>query len=207
MILFGASGHAKVILDILNSGTNTEVSYILDDNPAITELAGFKVHHDIDRNILQEIKTIIAIGDNRIRKHIFLKYKVKLSEALIHKKAVVSDSAIVSNGSVVMAGAVINHSANIGENSIINSNAVIEHDVSIANFAHVSPGAIITGGVQIGEGTHIGAGVSVIPGVKIGKWVTVGAGAVIIKDVPDYAVVVGNPGNIIKYNKTKDDKR
>ena len=50
----------------------------------------------------------------------------------------------------------------------------------------------------MGEGTHIGAGATIIPNLKIGKWATIGAGAVVIKDVPDYAVVVGNPGRIIK---------
>ncbi|WP_299153985.1 acetyltransferase [uncultured Christiangramia sp.] len=201
MILFGASGHAKVILDIINSGTGDTVDYILDDNSEIFDLAGFEINHTVDRNILQKIDTIVAIGDNKIRKHICLKYKIKLHQALIHKTATVSKAAIVSKGSVVMAGAVISHSANVGENSIINSNAIIEHDVSIAKFAHVSPGAIVTGAVSIGEGSHIGAGASIIPGISIGKWVTIGAGAVVLKDIPDYAVVVGNPGRIIKYNK------
>ncbi|MFV8281327.1 acetyltransferase [Christiangramia marina] len=201
MILFGASGHAKVILDIINSGTGDTVDYILDDNSEIFELAGFEIDHTVDRNILQKIDTIVAIGDNKIRKHICLKYRIKLHQALIHKTATVSKAAFVSKGSVVMAGAVISHSANVGENSIINSNAIIEHDVSIAKFAHVSPGAIVTGAVSIGEGSHIGAGASIIPGISIGKWVTIGAGAVVLKDIPDYAVVVGNPGRIIKYNK------
>jgi len=201
MILFGASGHAKVILDIINSGTGDTVDYILDDNSEIFDLAGFEINHTVDRNILKKIDTIVAIGDNKIRKHICLKYKIKLHQALIHKTATVSKAAIVSKGSVVMAGAVISHSANVGENSIINSNAIIEHDVSIAKFAHVSPGAIVTGAVSIGEGSHIGAGASIIPGISIGKWVTIGAGAVVLKDIPDYAVVVGNPGRIIKYNK------
>jgi len=201
MILFGASGHAKVILDIINSGTGDTVDYILDDNSEIYDLAGFEIDHQVDRSILQKINTIVAIGDNKIRKNICLKYNIKLNRALIHKTAIISKDATVLNGSVIMAGAVINHSAKIGENSIINSNAIIEHDVSIAKFAHISPGAIVTGAVSIGEGSHIGAGASIIPGISIGKWVTIGAGAVILNDVPDYAVVVGNPGRIIKYNK------
>ena len=53
---------------------------------------------------------------------------------------------------------------------------------------------------MVGEGAHVGIGACVIQDIKIGKWATIGAGAVIIDDVPDYAVVVGNPGKIIKYN-------
>ena len=68
------------------------------------------------------------------------------------------------------------------------------------DFVHVIPNAALAGGVQVGEGSHIGISAYVSPGKKIGKWVTVGAGTVIINDIPDYAVVVGNPGRIIKYN-------
>jgi len=53
----------------------------------------------------------------------------------------------------------------------------------------------------VGEGTHIGIGATVIQGIKIGKWATIGAGAVVIRDVPDYAVVVGNPARIIRHNE------
>jgi acetyltransferase EpsM len=56
----------------------------------------------------------------------------------------------------------------------------------------------------VGEGSNIGIGASVIQGVSIGKWVVVGAGTVIIDDIPDYAVVVGIPGKIIKFNKRND---
>ena len=58
----------------------------------------------------------------------------------------------------------------------------------------------MAGNVAVGEGTQIGIGAAVIQGVTIGKWATIGAGAVIIEDVPDFAVVVGNPGRVIKMN-------
>ncbi len=58
--------------------------------------------------------------------------------------------------------------------------------------------------MEVGEGTHVGIGACVIQGIKIGKWATIGAGAVIIKDVPDGAVVVGNPAKIIKMNNLQE---
>ena len=81
----------------------------------------------------------------------------------------------------------------------------MEHDVQIEDFVHISPGSVITGGIKIGEGTQVGAGATVIPGITIGKWVTIGAGAVVINDIPDFAVVVGNPAKIIKFNKTNNE--
>lgn len=98
-----------------------------------------------------------------------------------------------------MMNALINASVTIGMHCIINSGAIVEHDCKIADFVHICPGAKLAGGVEIGEGTMVGLGSNVIQGIKIGKWVTIGAGAVIIQDIPDYAVVVGNPGKIIKY--------
>ena len=69
----------------------------------------------------------------------------------------------------------------------------------------MAPRASLAGSVAIGEGTHIGIGASIIQGVTIGKWATIGAGAVIIRDVPDFAVVVGNPGRILKYNSKENE--
>ena len=75
-----------------------------------------------------------------------------------------------------------------------------EHYYIINNFVHISSNVAIGGNVIINEGAHIGIGASVIQGIEIGKWVTVGAGTVVIEDIPDYAIVLGCPGKIIKYN-------
>jgi acetyltransferase EpsM len=70
----------------------------------------------------------------------------------------------------------------------------------LADYVRISPNSALAVSVSVGEGTHIGIGACVIQGIKIGKWTIIGAGAVIINDIPDNAVVVGNPGKIIKYN-------
>ena len=70
----------------------------------------------------------------------------------------------------------------------------------VEDFAHIAPKVALCGGVKVGEGALLGVGVVVIPGIKIGKWSIIGAGSVVTKDVPDYAVVVGNPARILKYN-------
>lgn len=62
----------------------------------------------------------------------------------------------------------------------------------------------LAGNVIVGEGTHLGIGACVIQGIRIGKWCTIGAGTVIIKDIPDGATVVGNPGKIIKIKDVSD---
>jgi acetyltransferase EpsM len=71
----------------------------------------------------------------------------------------------------------------------------------VADFVHISPNAALAGNVKVGEGTQVGIGACVMQNITIGKWATIGAGAVIIRDVPDYAVVVGNPGRIVRMNQ------
>lgn len=196
--LFGASGHAKVVLDILFSN-NVKVEAILDDNPKVSHLSTIPVIHADQFQFNDNQEFIISIGNNVIRKKIVEKNNFKYYLA-IHSDTTVSKFAIIEEGTVVMPQAVINSDAKIGKHCIVNSRSVIEHDCVLQDYVHISPNASLAGNVFVGEGSQIGIGASVIQGIKIGKWVTIGAGAVIINDVPDYAVVVGNPGKIIKIN-------
>ena len=198
MIIYGASGHGKVIYDILKS-QNIKPEYILDDNPEITEFMGYKVVHDHSENILK-IPGILAIGVNTVRKLVARRYTGVIAKAVSHSSSIISENVEMGDGTVVMPGAIVNADTKIGRHCIINSGAVVEHDVRLEDFVHISPNAVVTGNVEIGEGSQVGAGASVIPGMKIGRWVSIGAGAVIIEDIPDFAVVVGNPGKIIKYS-------
>lgn len=195
--LYGASGHGKVVLDILKSN-NTTVDYIIDDNPKSNKILDVAVVNSKEITDLDNKRMIVSIGNNMIRKKIVGKLQTKFVTA-IHHKAVVSSYSKINEGTVIMAGAIINAAATIGKHCIVNTGAIVEHDCVIKDFVHISPNASLAGDVKIGEGTQIGIGASIIQGIKIGKWSIIGAGAVIIKDVPDYAVVVGNPGKIIKY--------
>lgn len=195
MIVFGASGHCKVILDILMSN-NIIVDKILDDHPIVKEIYGISVLRS-DECVIANQNAIIAIGSNSVRKLIAEKHNFKYDIA-IHPKSSVSRKSKIGEGTVVMANANINSDALVGRHCIINTGSVVEHDSKIGDYVHISPNAALAGNVEIGEGTHIGIGSTIIQGIKIGKWCTIGAGAVIIRDVPDFCTVVGNPGKIIK---------
>ena len=200
--LYGASGHGKVIIDILNV-CGIKIKAVIDDNPKTEKILGITIVNaaDFDKTLFGKI--IISIGNNRIRKIVSQKIEADFVKA-IHPLAIISSFSQIGNGTVVMAGAIINPDVVIGKHCIINTGAIIEHDNTIEDFVHVCPGVSLAGNVSIGEGTQIGIGATVIQGVKIGKWVTVGAGAVILKDIPDYGVVTGNPGKMMKYNKENE---
>lgn len=195
--IYGASGHAKVIIDCIQSNPCWELAYLFDDNPNLENLQNRKIFQP-EVTKMQAFPLLIGIGENLVRKKIAKKLDTLIAQALIHTRAIISPTCLIGKGSVVMPGAIINADTEVGEHSIINSGAIVEHDCYLDNFVHISPQAALAGDVYVGEGSHIGIGAQVIQGVKIGKWCTIGAGAVIIKDVPDGATVVGNPGRIIK---------
>lgn len=197
--LFGASGHGKVIKDLIKN-TNNGVAVFIDDNPAYAKIHDSLVLKSEYINDYKNYSFIISIGNNKIRKKISKKINVNFTK-IIHRSAIISPYASIAEGSVVMAGAIINSDVSVKKHCIINTNAVIEHDCTLDNFVHISPNAVLAGNVKVGEGTHVGLGASIIPNIIVGKWVTIGAGAVVIKNIPDYAVVVGNPGKVIKFNK------
>lgn len=199
MILFGASGHAKVIIEIAES-IGVKVDRLFDDNDTIKTLLNYQVYHSsLISNFLKE-QFIITIGNNRIRKEISSRYCFKYSKALVHPKSCLSKRSIIDEGSVIMGNSIINCDTRIGKHVIVNTSSSIDHDCIISDFVHISPNATLSGGIEVGEGVHIGAAASIIPNIKIGSWSVIGAGSVIIRDVPDNAVVVGNPGRIVKYN-------
>ena len=193
MYLYGASGHGKVIKEILES-QGRAVDGFVDDNPEISELSGLPVRHSMEG--VEEV--IVSIGVNKTRKKVVEKLNCRIADAAIHDKAVVSPSAQVGEGSVVMAGAIINADAQIGRHCIVNTGASIDHECQLDDYVHVSPHATLCGNVAIGEGTWIGAGSVVIQGIRIGRWAMIAAGSVVTKDIPDGCLAAGNRCKIIK---------
>lgn len=201
IFLYGASGHAKVICEILES-QHRILHGLIDDNPLVTSLLDYPVYNNIQQAaVAADDQFIISIGNNRIRKTVAAKLNGSQFATAIHSSAIISPRAAVGEGTVVMPNVSVNVHSNIGRHVILNTNCSIDHDCVIEDFVHISPNAALAGGVKVGEGTQVGIGACVMQNVTIGKWATVGAGAAIIRDVPDYAVVVGNPGRVIKMNQ------
>lgn len=191
MLFYGASGHAKVVIDswLLAGGS---VAGVFDDDETKKEILSFALSGKYDPTRHKEIPLVISIGLNSVRRKISLLVQHQFGN-VIHPKAILSEFIALGEGIVVMGGAVINADVSIANHVIVNTGAVVDHDCNLGDFVHVAPGATLCGGVTVGEGTLIGAGATVLPGRKIGKWVTVGAGAVVTKDIPDQLRVAGNP--------------
>lgn len=196
MNLYGAGGHAKVIIDILKS-QGKEINAIFDEDENIQELLGFRV---LNPKVIAS-PIIISIGNNKKRKRIVDKINVEYGVA-IHTSSIISKTATIGLGTVVMQGAIIQTGTTIGRHCIVNTGATVDHCCELQDFVHISPNATLCGDVFIGEGTLIGAGSVVLPNIRIGKWSIIGAGSVVTKNIPDNVVAYGNYCKIIR--KLKD---
>ena len=107
----------------------------------------------------------------------------------------------VGTGNYLQEAVILQADVSIGDNSSIHMGAVVGHESTIGHSVFVAHAASISGCCEIGDGTFIGTNATILPRVKIGKWATVGAGAVVTKDVPDRAVIVGNPARIIRFSE------
>ena len=200
VIIIGASGHGKVVADIILCAGDLVLGFLDDNRRPGDSHIGFPILGRVeDYKNYPEAWFVIAIGNASVR--------VKISAALegvrwytaVHPAAVVSPlETSIGEGSVVMAGAVVNPSAQIGRHCIINSGSVVEHDNRISDFVHVSVGAKLAGSVTIGRRTWVGIGAVVSNGLKICAGCTIGAGCVVVRDIQFPGNYVGVPARKIK---------
>lgn len=198
MLLYGASGHAKVLVSILRAARQ-EVSAIFDDDLDKKDLGTIPVIGSYDPNHQPAAPLIIAIGYNAIRRKVAEKIQHRFGIAL-HPTASIDESVTVGEGTVIMHGAIVQAGTSIGNHVIVNTGATVDHDCYLADFVHVAPGVTLCGSVRVGGGTLIGAGSVVAPNLSIGADCLVAAGSVVTVSIPDGATVRGNPARIIRSN-------
>jgi UDP-N-acetylbacillosamine N-acetyltransferase len=185
--IYGASGHGLVVADIARSCGYDDIIFI-DDGENV-----YPAFEDIKEN--NHIPIIFGIGSNAIRVKLFEKAKNNGFEivSLIHPSSVISPSATIGIGTVVMPNVVVNSKANIAEGVILNTSCIIEHECIIEDFVHISPNVALAGNVKVEKFTHIGIGTSVIQGKIIGSYCIIGAGSVVLKNIGNFKKAYGNP--------------
>ncbi len=205
VLIIGAGGHGKVVLEILRAaGVHKPIGFVDADTAlAGTTVGGLPVLGP--PNLLPKLRktvrgAIVAIGDNRTRlqsAELLREHQFELVNA-IHPTASVSPTATLGENIVVAAQAAIGTEAKVGHSTIINTAAVVDHECVIGIAAHICPGAHLAGRVQIGGGAFVGTGANVIPCMSIGAHAIIGSGAVVIADIPANTTAVGTPARVIK---------
>ena len=193
IIIIGASGHGKVIANIVESNGDKVIGF-LDDDTSKREVLHYPVLGTVSQaEEYSDCEFVVAIGDNHTRKRIVEQHPTLKYHIAIHPQAIIDPTVKIGDGTVVMANAVINADSRIGRHCIINTGAVIEHDNRIEDYVHISPHATLCGTVEVGELTHIGAGAVVKNNVLITEDVIMGAGSVVVKDLIEQGIYIGVP--------------
>ena len=200
ILIYGAGGHAKSVMEIIIQQNKYIIAGILDDNASLigskvldTQVLGTRALLPglLEKGISEAVNCVGGIIDISIRVRIYeiLEKAGFTFPGIIHSRGWVERSAKVFEGVQVFANAYIGSEAVLEAKCIVNTNAVVSHDCIIGAYAHIAPGALLAGHVQVGEQTLIGMGVTTAIGVKIGSRVRIGNGAIILADVPDQMVI------------------
>lgn len=207
IVVFGAGGHAKVVLDIIERAALYRVAGVLDADPNLTgkRVLGYEVLGP-DSAIGSLASGLhgffVAVGDPFVRGKIAGEVcSVHPNLALVsavHPAAVIGRGVSIGAGCAVMAGAIVNPDSRIGRGCVVNTGAQIDHDCSLGDFVSLMPGAILGGGVVMEDHSTLALGARVLHGRTIGAHALVGAGATVIEDVGAYQVVYGTPARRIR---------
>lgn len=207
LIIVGAGGFAKSVLDSVDHMNFRMVGYIDDVKPKGADHQGFPVLGDsIDCvDSPESYVYFVAIGNNAKRKAWFVKLKDRNLSLInvIDKTALVSHHAIIGEGCFIGKLAILNHGSSVGDNCVINTRALIEHGCHILNHVNISTNATLNGDVICKDGSFVGSGTVVNGQITIGEWALVGSGAVVIRDVLPNSTVVGVPARAIESKSHK----
>src|SRR3989339_1257695 len=193
IILIGAGGHCKVIIDAISRGKKFRIAGIIDTKDKIGEkvLSIPVIGTDADlaaiykKGVKNCFISVGSVGDSSLRQKLYRKAS-EIGFAfpnIISKNSIVSKHASMGCGNFIAPGAIVNAGSVIGNNCIINTGAIVEHDCVIGDFAHIAPGAILSGGDKIGNFAHIGNGASVKQYTTIGSNSIIGTGCIVTKNI------------------------
>ena len=214
VLILGAGGHGRVVLDILLQDSRHRPVGFLDNNPAILgrRVDGLPVYGSIDElerfhAELNIAGVIIAIGDNGTRRGLARHVDAAGIELInaIHPSATLATTATLGRNVVICAGSVVCDQCQVGSSVILNTGCIIDYQTMIGEGSHICPGVRIGGRAKVESGAFIGIGATVIPNITLGCECIIGAGSVVIEDVASLCTVVGVPARSVKLASASED--
>ncbi|HSP99308.1 MAG TPA: NeuD/PglB/VioB family sugar acetyltransferase [Candidatus Dormibacteraeota bacterium] len=208
IIVIGAGGLAKRILDILErTGEREIVGVVAPDRALGEQFFGYPVLGDDDQLAAIVARhrvdaAIVAIGDNWKRACAARTAHEAVPGlrfvSAIHPSAQVARGATIGCGTMVAAGAVLDSDASVGDFALLHIGATVSHDAVVGDFASVGLHAVACGAARIGDYTAIGVGANLIHRVAIGEHTVIGAGSTVTRDIPAYTVAYGSPARVVR---------
>ncbi len=214
VLIVGSSGHARVIVDIIERCGLHEIVGLLDDNkPKDAAEIGYPIVGGVSDlpDLVRRLNPqgyFIAVGDNWNRGLVAARVE-SLAPGLsaitaIHPGAEIARTASVGQGTAVMAGAIINSGATVGRFCIINTRASVDHDCRVEEFSSIGPGATLAGNVRVGAYSAVCLQACAAEKTSIGSHTVVGAGSVVLHDLPDEVLAYGTPARVIRPRSRTD---
>ena len=213
VVVAGASGHGKKVVDALLALGHTVVGYVDTFKPVGAPVGAQEVlgtEADLPELCarLRIEAAVVGIGDNAVRTAV----AARIADAMpglpfldvVHPAAHVAPGTMLGGGVVVMPGALVSVDCQLGAHCLVDSGASLDHDSVLAAGASLAPGAVVGGGATIGACTAIGIGATVIHRRTIGEHTVVGAGAVVLRDLPDHVVAYGVPAHVARSRSAGD---
>lgn len=192
LLVVGAGGHGFSVAEAAELSGQFEVVGFLDDalpagksalNVAMLGPMVSMGHHRAAAD-----KTIVAIGNNAVREKLMQQLALAgfVFATVIHPRAIVSPSAVLGEGSAVMAGAIVGTQARLGMGSIVNCGAVVDHHAIVEDFGHLGVNASMAGGTVLGRGAWMQAGAALGYGVKVPTGLTLAPGVAVNNKTKKY---------------------
>ncbi|MCA0981169.1 acetyltransferase [Exiguobacterium aestuarii] len=203
VVVFGAGGHAQVLIDILELMGIYKIAGIYDDHPELVGkfIYGYPILGRIGASTVIR-QGIIGIGDNDQRASIAKRINEKMPNfefiSAVHPSAIIGKNVTIGPGVAVMAGSVVNPNTRLEAHSVVNTMSSVDHDCHLAPFSSVAPGAHLGGNVRLGERSFIGMGATVIHNIHIGSDTVVGAGATVVSNLPSQVIAFGTPAKVTR---------
>lgn len=207
IVVIGSSGHAKVVLDILQLEEKFNVVGLLDRfRPVGAQALGYTIlgsEEDLPQLIGAHALggALIAIGDNFVRSAVAARINQLCPDlrfvTAVHPRAIIASDVAIGEGTVVMAGAAVNPGCQIGRFCILNTHCSLDHDSALGDFASLAPGTTTGGSCRIGVCTAIGIGATLRHGISVGEHSVIGAGALVLTPLGDFVLAYGAPAKVI----------
>lgn len=189
LAIIGKGGHSKVVAEIASLCDWINLIFFDDFDSSLPNV------EDFYSDAKKFDAVFVAIGNNDIRLEIIEECKKRSIEVanLIHPSAIISSSASLGVGIVIMPMAVVNAASKIGDGCILNTSCSVDHDCVLSSCVHISPGAHLAGGVSVGTKSWIGIGACVKEKITIGENIQIGAGGVVVADLEFPGLYKGVP--------------
>lgn len=211
ILITGSSGHAKVIIDIVQQEDKYNIIGLLDRFRDVGEQTlGYPIlgkEEDLPKLIKSHSLNgaIVAIGDNFVRSKVATRIKELCPDlpfvSAIHPKASIATEVSIGEGTVVMAGVSINPCSSIGRFCILNTNSSLDHDSMMEDFSSLAQGATTGGNCRIGQYSAVCIGAVLVNRIHVGEHTVVSAGSHVTEAIDSFVVAYGTPAKVIRNRK------